>query len=1021
MPAAENEKTVRVGMTEDALADTIAQAIGAGDAGAESPLSVLPSIDDNVAAILSELVDGFRSMGGSVMPGGMTGGLAVAVDAAPADPAREEFYANVVEALRSLPEQLRADPAAPVGARPEQVEERPQTEGSQEKAEEAEANAEVAKASATEASEAAGEAADAAEGMSQAVKSALSRMKNAYNKVKNDLDDFMVDQADAQFRLENARDEAERAQAQRDIERLEADRLDAVAREAQLDAVRARLVGDEDEIAAADERFRRATAAAGEAQEAYAARYPEQQGQRGRGLSDVIGDTFGGRDGFDLARSLRDFEQGNYGDFVSQLGALVGSEGGGGIAGLLGRLTGGSGAAGSVVGALGRVAGSLAGVGTGIGAVTAVASAFGNFMNYWDESARTAARYGTEGNPYAMFARAQIGAQRNWTAYTTGLTADQARQIQTSLMEGGADFGTEEYDEGYDFSVAAYRNTGTSVERATSMYVQQVLRGARTTGELMDSLEAMDEAVQNSTWSMTELEQQYDQAAKTFSQVAGGDEAMGFSVADLLLGQEGLANVGEGTMGFASGLAGGIDYNNVQYQQRYSEYRQQGMSDEQAMMAAVWETAGAGQIYENRSEGMLWREYFLVSLPGTSLSLYEMMNYAYDHPESKEAVREEMVAVLTTLNESPRDYRNWAQFVSILVTMFKAEQRNIESPKTVADYLLGMGSAMGNIEAGISQSDVQALMDSATGDEARSVYANTYGGITGGSLARDTAVGGSVFVDADASLLGFTDAEAASGTVDVFEDRQRFAYNTAVALTYGDNPVLSEEETRALDSDLGAFYGVSDAVWAAYTSEMEELRKNGQEDSVVTYAEWLKNPNNRDTIYAAAHAGQNGELTGYGSFDESMLDDEYSRLHEAGALTDEQEQALAQNGVGEGGDEEEAPENALETVAQFIVDNPLSVETHANLAVSDYGNAYDELSSDEQSEAWRQVTQMEGFDELTNEQQLALGTHLNDLYNIWAQGINLNISLGFDPNSPEVITYMVNKSNLAAAMDAGED
>lgn len=855
----ESEKTVVVGMTPDALAGTISQAIG--DSGGrydslpeyfDQMQATLESIDEGVMTIYDAVVDRFASMGGSVAPDGTTGGLAVPFAVPEGADAFSAFLEAVREGVRSANESYALaaegnESAADAAQRAAESAERV-AEGSGAVAEAgekvaeagdraAEASARSARAHgrAAEAAEAAAEAAEQADGpvgrFGEATGRVLARLGRSLSTAAEDIAKSNEELSHIQAQLDelgDGADEARVAELERARRKAEADRLEAEYRVAQVNAQTAYAEGDDAAYRSAMDDVRAARGAYEQASSAYEA---EGQPRRSGATTALDWLQYATGDVLDNApRMWRDVDRGNYGDLANVLGSLAQG-------------------AGDLLGGGGNISQKIldSGVGTALSAVSkalpfigglaTTLGAYGNFMNYWDESNRMAAQYGMQGMPEFALSRAGMGLQQMWDSYTTGLTSEQVQRIQTGLMSGGADFGTAEYQQGYDFVKYAYRNTAMSSEDATRMYVDQVLRGARSVEELTESLETMQEAVNDTTLTFDEMVKMREQIASGYERMTGGDEETAQEVADLVQSQLGLEGVSEGVGQMYGTLAQNYDVVNDSYVSgRVAKYIEQGYSNAAAMVLATQSLMSEG--YKVSTDfNVIMRE----TAPWAERPLMDMIESASGlAPDDTEygAIREEVRSCVHGFLFDNTSIRfNYWRFRRVLKNEMGFTEEYLEDEDTITEGLMSFATVATNVELGI---------DSSTGDGSDGrgetadrdvVEANDSSNFF---FDENQNVHGTLALWSQQTLQKANQKDSSNRDVDVSVFRQQQSRTDLLSYLYG-NGFLTADETDAIANSSNFSEIMDSAVdeYERYVSDEIENTPEGESPNISDITTWI--------------------------------------------------------------------------------------------------------------------------------------------------------------------------------------
>ena len=890
----ESEKTVVVGMTPDALAGTISQAIG-GSGGRYDSLpeyfdqmqATLESIDEGVMTIYDAVVDRFASMGGSVAPDGTTGGLAVPFAVPDGTDAFSAFLEAVREGVRSANESYALaaegnESAAGAAQRAAESAERV-AEGSGAVAEAtekvAEAGDKAAEASsrsarahgrAAEAAEAAAEAAEQADGpvgrFGEATDRVLARLRKSLSTAAEDVAKSNEELSRIQAQLDelgDGADQARVAELERARRKAEVDRLEAEYRVAQVNAQTAYAEGDEAAYRSAMDDVRTARGAYEQASSAYEA---EGQPRRSGATTALDWLQYATGDVLDNApRMWRDIDRGNYGDLANVLGSLTQG-------------------AGDLLGGGGSISQKILGGGVGaalsfaskalpfVGGLATTLGAYGNFKNYWDESNRMAAQYGMQGMPEFALARAGMGLQSMWTGYTTGLSAEQAQRIQTGIMAGGADFGTQEYQQGYDFVVDAYRNTGMSAENAMKMYVDQVLRGSRSIEDLNESLESMQEAVDNTGLTFDEMQQKSEKLVQSVSSATGGNEQLAEDVATNIRNQLGMEGVSEQQIDMYSTRASKYNFVDDMYAaSRLSDVMQANpeLTESEALIVATQSLTLEG--YKPTTDF----QAIMMMVPNwAQRSLLDMMREASQYTQNSDemdAIFAEMVDSIRHFLAGGNAFFSDSKFRRCMRQDMGVPDEFMGNPEEIAASLLGFVSLSNNVSNGQYRDTLEDSKAAAAGEAGAT---KDFADVPTWNPLEETSIW--------TTLSEATTAQEENNTTGRNPNFSALRNNdvyTAIASKLYREKIISEDDAKLLQ-DSPEFGDIMDGVVDAYAQYVRDVineTPEGQEPMYYSIYDWLGRGSSRKAIETALVTGDGGKS--------------YSSLYERLSEADENSQA----------------------------------------------------------------------------------------------------------------------------------
>lgn len=437
----------------------------------------------------------------------------------------------------------------------------------------------------------------------------------------------------------------------------------------------------------------------------------------------------------------------------------------GGIGDLFGAVQGGN--LGKIGSVLGRVLPALGGVAATIGAGAAIVGAVSGGIDL-AQSARAASIQQTgEGNDLGLGASMQ--SQAMYTGLSTGLDTDQAKAVQQGLISGRAKYGTEEYDVGYQFAIGANQDYGMSVENATQLYTDAVVKGGMSMNELNDVMEGLSETVKNTDMSMDEVTQQFLKTSATWEKVTG-NSAVGTSYANQIAGyfQEGSQRE------LATGLVGNIDWtNNVTANNLRQQYMAQGMEEPEAMVRAAQEVASRGYGTQAQSP-----ERWLAMQPLTDggKTFWEYVNEG------------DSEGLLNALNSLSTEWENKGGIATIrkALTTYGANSKEISTPEKIVEYMMGYSEGMENLESGDREQ--------AWGDEWSDIKNDADGvkSVFGGSSLTDSAFGG-----------GYYDLNRAISQDKITSENVDERARNRVLSVLSQEGLVSDEVGRGLDDALG--------------------------------------------------------------------------------------------------------------------------------------------------------------------------------------------------------------------------
>ena len=226
-------------------------------------------------------------------------------------------------------------------------------------------------------------------------------------------------------------------------------------------------------------------------------------------------------------------------------------------------------------------------------------------------------------------------AQSRSAALFSGLSEDEAVDIQSRLIAGRAAFGSDAYNEGFGFAQGARLNYTMDAGRATDLYVRAVMRGGMTVEQLNSSLEGLAKTARESDSTMAEMLDAFDSFSSSMESKYG---AMGTAMAAQTTDMFGSSE----SMGFVGGLMGQVDMLSNPYAgEVMNQYLQQGyeygdamamMSIDMLTMPGFYNFRGQEYLYMPLGDGYgSFSEYLM---RGDFDGLREALNALYENPQS---------------------------------------------------------------------------------------------------------------------------------------------------------------------------------------------------------------------------------------------------------------------------------------------------------------------------------------------------------------------------------------------------
>lgn len=371
---------------------------------------------------------------------------------------------------------------------------------------------------------------------------------------------------------------------------------------------------------------------------------------------------------------------GNYGSVLNSIGGLLGqtSEFEGGAAGLAGVLESmGFGGAASAVGGLGMTLG-----GPAMAAVLGTIASGDALLDSVAQARYAAMRQGLTGID-AITLGPGTALQDALSSFGTGIDTRTIQQVRNTLFQNQAEWGSEEYDQGFDFAMGAQLNYGISADRAARYYTDMVVKGGESMDELNSQMDTLRMTVENTSIGMEQMEQVIKDNTATLARATGGDQLAAQGMA-LDLQQYYMNGTGRES-GIAAGMIGNVDFatDPLAYE-KFQNYVSQGYDETQAMMLASMDYVSEGRVlgtYGNHN-------YFIEPLTPNGLSLSDYLS-ARDFDGLEDALEEFWTA----------DYGNGMTYFGLraaLKAQFGFTDQDVESPQSIVDAFRG---AMGGVDA----------------------------------------------------------------------------------------------------------------------------------------------------------------------------------------------------------------------------------------------------------------------------------------------------------------------------------
>jgi hypothetical protein len=323
-----------------------------------------------------------------------------------------------------------------------------------------------------------------------------------------------------------------------------------------------------------------------------------------------------------------------------------------------------------------------------IGIAAGAAALYGKTMDVTQGNQHLAEEYGMSTDAGTTWTLgAQMGLEAKKTGFTTGLSEQDATQLQKALMNGRADYGSTEYTQGYDFAVSAWQNKGVDTSKAAQYYTDLVVKGGKSMNDLNDAMNVLTDTVHNSNYTMQEAEQQLADTTKNLSGYTGGNT---YNAEDMSveLGQY----MGNTTLGKSmSGIVGQYNWSTDYYaNQTQSQIMSQNpnMSETQASALASMQLMSSGY---GLSGSALTYSITPLTENGKTFLQYVQDN-DFDGLKS---------ALDTLQSERTNSYgMTWAGLTNYLQTTLGFDQQYTTTADTIVDYAKQFYQGLQGIESG---------------------------------------------------------------------------------------------------------------------------------------------------------------------------------------------------------------------------------------------------------------------------------------------------------------------------------
>lgn len=267
-------------------------------------------------------------------------------------------------------------------------------------------------------------------------------------------------------------------------------------------------------------------------------------------------------------------------------------------------------------------------------------------------------------------------------SFGTGIDSRTIQQVRSTLFKNQAEWGSEEYDQGFNFAMTAQGRYGIGAERAAKYYTDMVIKGGESMEELNTQMEVLHATVQNTSIGMEQMEQVIKDNTATIARSIGGDQLAAQGMA-LDMQRYYMDGTGRESM-IAAGMVGNINFatDPLAYD-KYQDYISQGYDETQAMMLASMDYVAEGRV-TGQYGGI---NYFIEPLTSDGLAINDYLA-ARDFDGLEDALEEFWTA----------RYGNGMTVFGLkaaLKAQFGFTEQDVESPQTIADAFRG---AIGGVD-----------------------------------------------------------------------------------------------------------------------------------------------------------------------------------------------------------------------------------------------------------------------------------------------------------------------------------
>ena len=185
--------------------------------------------------------------------------------------------------------------------------------------------------------------------------------------------------------------------------------------------------------------------------------------------------------------------------------------------------------------------------------------------------------------------------QDNLASFASGIDTRTIQSVRETLFKNQAEWGSEEYNQGFDFAMQAQQRYGVGADVAAQYYVNQVIKGGESMNELNYQMETLQMTVENTSIGMEQMQQVIKNNTSTIAGAIGGDQ---LAAQNMALDMQQYYTEGTGRESqIMAGMIGNVNFatDPLAYQ-KMQEYIGQGYDETQAMMLVGMDYVSEGRV-----------------------------------------------------------------------------------------------------------------------------------------------------------------------------------------------------------------------------------------------------------------------------------------------------------------------------------------------------------------------------------------------------------------------------------------